>query len=72
MGAKVQRPSNRSWSKWEAPENTQSLRFGVNRWTIFDGGMAEFCLAVRTGVVDPFSERIPGSGLHMFVNWREM
>ncbi|MER6617485.1 hypothetical protein [Streptomyces xantholiticus] len=49
----------------------RQTRHGANRWTIFDGGMAQFCLAVLTGQVDPFSERISEPGPCLFVNWRE-
>uniref|UniRef100_UPI003F49AD6C hypothetical protein n=1 Tax=Streptomyces chartreusis TaxID=1969 RepID=UPI003F49AD6C len=32
----------------------------MNRWTIFDGGIAQFRLAVLTGVVNPVGEADPG------------
>ncbi|MGW6703725.1 SMI1/KNR4 family protein [Streptomyces sp. NPDC054956] len=66
------------WLREGAPDSWRVVTFrrqvpwGANRWTVFDGGMAQFCLAVLTGAVDPFSEPIAGSGPHMFVNWRDM
>ncbi|MFF3390225.1 hypothetical protein ACFYW1_04760 [Streptomyces sp. NPDC002669] len=42
----------------------------MNRWTVFDGGMASFFLAVLTGETDPFSERIEADVQHMFAKWR--
>ncbi|QIP82730.1 aromatic amino acid lyase [Streptomyces sp. Tu 2975] len=48
------------------------MRHGANRWTVFDGGMAQFCPAALIGEVDPFSERISEARPHLFVNWREM
>jgi hypothetical protein len=67
------------WLRKGAPDSwrvvatlRRQAQHGAGRWTIFDGGMTEFCLAALTGVVDPFSERVLGSGPHMFVNWREM
>ncbi|MFF0431694.1 SMI1/KNR4 family protein [Streptomyces sp. NPDC004327] len=57
---------------WRVATFRRQAQHGANRWTIFDGGMAEFLLAVLTGVVNPFSERIPASGPHMFVNWHDM
>ncbi|EFL19336.1 predicted protein [Streptomyces sp. C] len=66
------------WLRRGAPDSWRVVTFrrqapwGVNRWSVFDGGMAEFCLAVLTGVVDPFSETIAGSGPHVFVSWRNL
>ncbi|MFG2484876.1 SMI1/KNR4 family protein [Streptomyces virginiae] len=66
------------WLRKGAPDSWRVVTFrrqtpwGANRWTVFDGGMAEFCLAVLTGVVDPFSEPIAGSGPHVFVSWRDL
>ncbi|MFJ5829507.1 SMI1/KNR4 family protein [Streptomyces sp. NPDC093089] len=57
---------------WRVATFRRQTPYGVNRWTVFDGGMAEFCLAVLTGVVDPFSELIAGSGPHVFVSWRDL
>lgn len=57
---------------WRVATFRRQVPWGANRWTVFDGGMADFCLAVLTGVVDPFSERIAGSGPHDFVGWRDL
>ncbi|AOR37069.1 hypothetical protein BFF78_14375 [Streptomyces fodineus] len=57
---------------WRVATFRRQTQHGANLWTIFDGGMAQFCLAALTGAVDPFSERILGPGPHLFVNWREM
>ncbi|MGW6847179.1 SMI1/KNR4 family protein [Streptomyces virginiae] len=57
---------------WRVAIFRRQVPWGVNRWTVFDGGMAEFCLAVLTGVVDPFSERIAGSEPYVFVGWRDL
>ncbi|MFE5676747.1 SMI1/KNR4 family protein [Streptomyces erythrochromogenes] len=57
---------------WRVAIFRRQTPWGVNRWTIFNGGMAEFCLAVLTGVVDPFSERISGSRPLRFVSWRDI
>ncbi|MEU1182860.1 SMI1/KNR4 family protein [Streptomyces sp. NPDC005820] len=57
---------------WKVATFRRQAQHGANRWTIFNGGMAQFCPAVLTGVVDPFSEQIAGPGSHTFVNWREM
>lgn len=46
--------------------------YGTNRWTVFDCGMAAFCVAVLTGEVNPLSERLSAGDRHEFVSWRGM
>ncbi|WP_406277710.1 SMI1/KNR4 family protein [Embleya sp. NBC_00896] len=55
---------------WRVAVFRRQTPYGVNRWTVFDGGMASFCVAVLTGEADPFSERIEADDRHVFVNWR--
>ncbi|PNV35844.1 hypothetical protein C1708_28900 [Streptomyces sp. DH-12] len=57
---------------WRLATFRRQAQYGANRWTVFDGDMAQFLVDVLTDVVDPFSERVSGPGPHMFVNWREM
>ncbi|MFJ6781292.1 SMI1/KNR4 family protein [Streptomyces yangpuensis] len=57
---------------WTVATFRRQAPAGANPWTVFDGGMAEFCLAILTGTVHPFSERIAGSGPHVFVSWRDV
>ncbi|MFJ3824195.1 hypothetical protein [Streptomyces nodosus] len=44
----------------------------MNRWAVFDGGMASFCVAALTGELNPFSERLSDVDRHVFMTWREM
>ncbi|MEV5989594.1 SMI1/KNR4 family protein [Streptomyces sp. NPDC052051] len=57
---------------WRVAVFRRQTPYGVNRWTVFDGGMASFCVAALTGEVDPFSEQLSGEDQHVFVIWREL
>ncbi|WP_432068174.1 SMI1/KNR4 family protein [Streptomyces sp. C10-9-1] len=64
------------WLREGAPDNWRVAAFrrqaphGVNRWTVFAGGMASFFVAVLTGEVEPLSERLSTGGVHEFRSWR--
>ncbi len=45
---------------------------GTARWTVFDGGMVEFCLAFLTGTVEPFTVGSLVGQQHEYVNWRDL
>ncbi|MGW2183452.1 SMI1/KNR4 family protein [Streptomyces sp. NPDC001732] len=55
---------------WRVAVFRRQTPYGVTRWTVFDGGMASFFLAVLTGETDPFSERIEAAAQHVFAKWR--
>ncbi|MFB6878541.1 SMI1/KNR4 family protein [Streptomyces sp. NPDC056323] len=55
---------------WRVAVFRRQTPYGVGRWTVFDGGMASFFLAVLTGDADPFSERIEADAQHMFAKWQ--
>ncbi|MFD7972864.1 SMI1/KNR4 family protein [Streptomyces clavifer] len=55
---------------WQVAVFRRQTLHGVNRWTVFNGGMASFCAAVLTGEANPFSERIEADDRHVFLNWR--
>ncbi|GHA77373.1 SMI1/KNR4 family protein [Streptomyces termitum] len=55
---------------WRVAVFRRQASYGMNRWTVFDGGMASFCVAALTGEVNPFSERLSAGGRHEFVSWR--
>jgi hypothetical protein len=66
------------WLRAGAPDGWRLAVFrrqtphGTNRWTVFHGGMASFCVAVLTGEVDPFGERLSMGQPHEFASWREV
>lgn len=66
------------WLRDGAPDDWRVAVFrrqaphGMNRWTVFAGGMASFLVAVMTGEVSPFSERLPAGDRHEFVSWRNL
>ncbi|WP_258382836.1 SMI1/KNR4 family protein [Streptomyces sp. NTH33] len=55
---------------WRVAVFRRQVPYGMNRWTVFDGGMASFCVAVLTGEVNPFSERLSAGDRNVFVPWR--
>ncbi|MGW2560471.1 SMI1/KNR4 family protein [Streptomyces sp. NPDC001514] len=55
---------------WRVAVFRRQAPYGMNRWTVFDGGMASFCVAVLTGEVNPFSERLSAGDRHEFMSWR--
>lgn len=54
---------------WQVAVFRRQVSYGASRWVVFDGGMVEFCLAVVTGVLDPFSERFVADEPHTFTGW---
>ncbi|MEU9776056.1 SMI1/KNR4 family protein [Streptomyces sp. NPDC047968] len=65
------------WLREGTPDDWRVAAFrrqtppGMNRWTVFPGGMASFFAAVLIGEVDPLSERLSMGGVvHKFVSWR--
>ncbi|MGW9399087.1 SMI1/KNR4 family protein [Streptomyces sp. NPDC055642] len=56
--------------EWRVAAFRRQAQYGMNRWTVFDGGMALFCVAALTGEVDPFSERLSVGDRNEFVGWR--
>ncbi|MFD3554456.1 SMI1/KNR4 family protein [Streptomyces goshikiensis] len=57
---------------WRVAIFRRQTPYGMNRWTVFDGGMASFCVAVLTGKVNPFSERLSAGDRHEFLTWRRV
>ncbi|MCT4352613.1 SMI1/KNR4 family protein [Streptomyces sp. Je 1-79] len=57
---------------WPVAIFRRQTPYGMNRWTVFDGGMASFCVAVLTGKVNPFSERLSAEDRHEFLTWRRV
>ncbi|WP_338674266.1 SMI1/KNR4 family protein [Streptomyces sp. SCSIO 30461] len=55
---------------WRVAVFRRQTPYGMNRWSVFDGGMASFCVAVLTGEVNPFSERLSAGDRHEFMSWR--
>ncbi|GAA1009021.1 hypothetical protein STXM2123_3728 [Streptomyces sp. F-3] len=64
------------WLREGAPNNwrvavfRRQTPYGKNHWTVFDGGMAWFLVAVLTGEVNPLSERLSVENQYVFVSWR--
>lgn len=57
---------------WRVAVFRRQTPYGMNRWTVFDGGMAPFFVAVLTGEVNPLSERLSAGDRHEFVSWRRV
>ncbi|MER7043070.1 SMI1/KNR4 family protein [Streptomyces microflavus] len=64
------------WLREGAPDDWRVAVFrrqtppAKDTWSIFDGGMAAFFVAVLTGEADPFSSQINTADQHTFVSWR--
>lgn len=54
---------------WRVAVFRRQVQYGASLWFVFDGGMVEFCLAIVTGVIDPFSERFVTDEGHTFTGW---
>ncbi len=57
---------------WRVAIFRRQTPYGMNRWTVFDGGMASFCVAVLTGEANPLSEQLSTESRHEFVSWRRL
>ncbi|MFF9458675.1 SMI1/KNR4 family protein [Streptomyces flaveolus] len=55
---------------WRVAVWERQIAYGDNRWTVFDGGMAAFLLAVLTGGIAPFSDELSEIDQHEFTSWR--
>ncbi|WP_418955613.1 SMI1/KNR4 family protein [Streptomyces tritici] len=57
---------------WRVAVFRRQTSYGVNRWTVFDGGMASFLVAALTDEINPFSERLSAGDRHQFVKWQAL
>ncbi|MER5965401.1 SMI1/KNR4 family protein [Streptomyces sp. NPDC002057] len=57
---------------WRVAVFRRQTPYGMNCWTVFDGGMASFCVAVLTGEVNPLTQRMSTRDQHEFLSWRQV
>nr|WP_242432615.1 SMI1/KNR4 family protein [Streptomyces sp. Root1310] len=64
------------WLIEDAPENWKVVIFrrqspsGTKRWSIFDGGMADFFWSLLNGSLEPFSQNFSDES-HTYLSWRD-
>ncbi|MER7720744.1 SMI1/KNR4 family protein [Streptomyces flaveolus] len=55
---------------WKVAVFTRQVSYGTSPWSVFEGGMVEFCVAFLTGEVDLFSEASVSDAPHDFWSWK--
>ncbi|MEU5277011.1 SMI1/KNR4 family protein [Streptomyces asoensis] len=57
--------------KWRVAIFRRQSPYGMKRWSIFDGGMADFLHALLAGSLEPFSQDFSDGQPHTYVSWRD-
>ncbi|MEU9271984.1 SMI1/KNR4 family protein [Streptomyces sp. NPDC048251] len=57
--------------KWKVVIFRRHAPYGTKRWSIFDGGMADFLWSLLSGSLEPFSQNFSDGEPHTYLSWRD-
>ncbi|MEU8576399.1 SMI1/KNR4 family protein [Streptomyces asoensis] len=56
---------------WKVVTFRRQSPYGEKRWSIFDGGMADFLWSLLNGSIEPFSQNFSDGAPHTYLSWRD-